>query len=167
MTRGQHEEDYHHSCSCVGLGCSCHWHFWECQCIIASNSRCRGPPLWECQRIASNWHCGSLRVCAYVARLFPKQGNCRKVSLEYGPAFVSTGEIPLTGSPERLGSRRLTASEPNEKRAPRLSESGAQLFRPGGRAWHRTPGHSASSPAAAALRLYVFKLNDARYSTSP
>ena len=143
ITRGQHEEDYYHSCSCVGLVCP--WHFWECQRIIASGSCCRRSPVWECQRIASNSHCGPpLWVCAYVARLYPKQGNCRKVSLEYGSAFVSAGEIPLTGGPERLGPRRLTAVRTTRKKSPGVSESGAQLFCPGGPACHRPPGHSAS-----------------------
>ena len=37
-----------------------------------------------------------LRVCAYVAHLFPEQGHCRKVSLEHGSALEFPVEIPLT-----------------------------------------------------------------------
>ena len=40
-----------------------------------------------------------LRVCAYVAHLFPEQGHCRNVSLEHRSAFVFAGEIPLTRRP--------------------------------------------------------------------
>jgi len=56
--------------------------------------------------MASNSHCGSLQVWPYVAHLFPEQGHCREVSLEYGSGFVFAGEIPLIRGPERPGPDR-------------------------------------------------------------
>ena len=79
--------------------------------------------------MASNSHCGSLQVWPYVAHLFPEQGHCREVSLEYGSGFVFAGEIPLI--------RRSGAARPGQGAAVLMQEKRAPGFR--ARGIHEVP----------------------------